>query len=292
MDVERVVDELYGLAPARFTAARDAYVVEARRAKDRAAAKTIAALRRPALAAWAANLLARRRPQDARRFLALGESLRSAHRALDAERLREARGRQHQLVTALARDAAALARGEGQPVSGTMLYDIERVLHGVLAFPDVAEQWSLGRLVRVPEAVVGFAAVAPETAPPRRDATRTARPKASAPTGEPKPERWDLAAARSAAQEAEAEADRCEHRLSAARTAEQDATARAEAAAEQVRRLSDRLHQAQGARSEAEAAAEQARRAVKDARDAALGASRRAERAAAAVKRAQRAQRD
>ncbi|GHG31487.1 hypothetical protein Shyd_40060 [Streptomyces hydrogenans] len=90
MDVERVTGELYALRPSEFTAVRDAYVAEARRAKDKSAARAIAALRRPPLAVWAANLPARERPEEAARFLALGEALREAHRTLDGERLREA----------------------------------------------------------------------------------------------------------------------------------------------------------------------------------------------------------
>ncbi|MFL9681611.1 MULTISPECIES: hypothetical protein [Streptomyces] len=76
MDVERVTGELYALRPSEFTAARDAYVAEARRAKGKAATRAIAALRRPPLAVWAANLPARERPEEAARFLALGEALR------------------------------------------------------------------------------------------------------------------------------------------------------------------------------------------------------------------------
>ncbi|MEU6934733.1 hypothetical protein AB0A05_37120 [Streptomyces sp. NPDC046374] len=154
MDVEMIADELYGLTPNQFTAARDAYVAEARKAKDPAAAKAIAALRRPVAAAWAANLLARQQPQETARFLTLGENLREAHRTLDAEQLRTASRQQHQLVTTLARTAAALAGEAGQPVSDTVLQAIEQILHGVLAHPDVARQWAAGRLVRVPEATV------------------------------------------------------------------------------------------------------------------------------------------
>ncbi|MGY3684755.1 hypothetical protein [Streptomyces sp. TE33382] len=169
MDVEEVAEELYGLKPAEFLAARDAYVAQARKAKDAAGAKAIAALRRPVLAAWAASILARQQPREADRFLALGESLREAHRTLDAEQLRAAGRQQHQLVTTLARTAADLARAAGQPVSGTVLHEIEQILHAVLAHPDLAEQWSRGRLVKVPSAAVGFADVAPRTLPARPD---------------------------------------------------------------------------------------------------------------------------
>ncbi|GAA3049927.1 hypothetical protein GCM10017562_11090 [Streptomyces roseofulvus] len=171
MDVEQVTDELYGLRPSAFTAARDAYAAEARRAKDAAAARAIAALRRPPLAVWAANLLARERPEEAERFLALAEALRDAHRTLDGERLREASRQQHRLVAALVRTAAGLAEEAGQPVSDTVLGDVERILHAVLARPDVAGPWARGRLAAMPEAAVGFPDVPTEALtarPPRR----------------------------------------------------------------------------------------------------------------------------
>ncbi|MFF9474354.1 hypothetical protein ACF1E9_17260 [Streptomyces roseolus] len=165
VDVERITHELYGLRPSEFTAARDAHVAEARRAKDTAAAKEIAALRRPPLAVWAANLLARERPEEAERFLALGAALREAHRTLDGERLREAGGQQHRLVAALVRTAAGLAEAAGQPLSDTVLGDVERTLHAVLAHPDVAGPWSRGSLATLPEAAVGFPDVSPEARP-------------------------------------------------------------------------------------------------------------------------------
>ncbi|MEE1792985.1 hypothetical protein PUR28_19875 [Streptomyces sp. BE308] len=88
---------------------RDAYVADARKAEEEAGPKAITALRRPVLAAWAANLLARQQTQEAESFVALGENLREAHRVLDAGRLRAASRRQCQLVTALARTASGLA---------------------------------------------------------------------------------------------------------------------------------------------------------------------------------------
>ncbi|MEV7526536.1 hypothetical protein [Streptomyces sp. NPDC091371] len=83
MDVESVAAELRGLLPSQFTAARDEYVAKARKAGDRQLAARIAALRKPTLAAWTAGLLARSRPKEAQRLLALGEALRAAHRTLD-----------------------------------------------------------------------------------------------------------------------------------------------------------------------------------------------------------------
>ncbi|GLX41378.1 hypothetical protein Sros01_74510 [Streptomyces roseochromogenus] len=78
MDVESLAVELFGLRPSEFTAARDEYVAKARKAGDRELAAAIAALRKPTVAAWAAGLLARRRPEEAHSLVQLGEALRTA----------------------------------------------------------------------------------------------------------------------------------------------------------------------------------------------------------------------
>ncbi|MFE1547839.1 hypothetical protein [Streptomyces sp. NPDC058718] len=277
MDVEEIAEELYGLRPSDFVAARDRYVAEARKAKDPGVAKAIASLRRPALAVWAANLLARQRPGETRRFLTLGERLREAHRTLDADQLRAASGQQHQLVTALARTAAVLAREAGQPVSDTVLHEIEQALHGVLAHPDVADLWSKGRLVKMPEAAVDFAAVTPAKVP--------AHPApADRPAPEKKPGREaaglrDLKRARAAAKGADAEVGRCERELGKARDAQETAEGKAGEAAERARRLERELQDAQQAKAETAAAASAAGTAVKAADRALREARRVAERA-------------
>ncbi|MFE6060334.1 hypothetical protein [Streptomyces sp. NPDC056431] len=308
MDVEEVAEELYGLRPAEFVAARDTYVARARAAKDARAAKAVAGLRRPSLAAWAANRLARQRQQEAQQFLALGETLREAHRTLDAEQLRAASGQRQQLIAALARTAAALAGEAGLAVSDTVLHEIEQTLHGVLADRDVAEQWSRGRLVKAPEAVVGFPAVAPEAVPARRapaaGAAEAAATTATAETAEgeeaagaaerpapkKKPARGEearrlreLARARTAVEEADGEVGRRERELVDARDARQTAAEAAEEAAELVGRLERELHDGRKARQEARAAATTAGKAVTTAEHALREARRAAAQAAGAV---------
>ncbi|MGA5192702.1 hypothetical protein [Streptomyces exfoliatus] len=278
MDVEEIADELYGLQPSEFTAVRDAYVAQARSAKDSTAAKAIAALRRPSRAAWAANHLARERRQEAAQFLELGEKLREAHRTLDAEQLRTASRQQHQLITALARTAAALARDAGQPVSDTVLHEIEQTLHGVLADPDVAERWSKGRLVNVPEAAVDFTAVAPEAAPARPLPAEKPAPKGK-PGREAARRLRDLERARTAAEDADAEVARREQALGEAREAEEAVAAQAEEAADRVHRLEHELREARQAKHEREAAATEGGTAVKGAEVALREARRAAERA-------------
>ncbi|WP_328486164.1 hypothetical protein [Streptomyces zaomyceticus] len=312
MDVERVAEELYGLKPAEFVPARDRYVAEARKAKDAAAAKAVAALRRPALAAWAANLLARQKHQEAEQFLAVGETLREAHRTLDGEQLRSASRRRNQLVTALARTAAGLAKEAGQPVSDTVLHEIEQTLHGVLADQDVAEDWSRGRLVKVPEAAVGFGAVTPETAALARPSTAEPSPQGSRPEGKRKSDpgkkpgkksakepgksgvksgraedarrRRELERARTIAGDAEAEAGRRERELAEARDTRRAAAEKAEATAERVRGLEHELREARQAKQEAGAAATMAAKAVTAAERALREARRTAEQAVRALR--------
>ncbi|MEU4100461.1 hypothetical protein AB0F16_07570 [Streptomyces tanashiensis] len=300
MDVEQITEELYGLKPGEFVAARDAYVAEARRAKDGVAAKEIAALRKPALAAWAANRLARERRQEAQRFLTLGERLREAHRTLDAEQLRAASREQHRLVTALARTAAELAREVGQPVSETVVHEVEQTLHGVLAHEDVAELWSRGRLTKVPEAAVGFTAVAPEEtalaqAPagqrpepePKLESEPKHKPKPK-PTNEPDREatrRRDLERARAAAAEADAEVARREQELEEGQRLLQAATTEAEEAAAEVGRLETGLREARQTRLDSQRAESTAGKAVTTAERDLQQARRAAERAARTVER-------
>ncbi|MFD4392731.1 hypothetical protein [Streptomyces sp. NPDC058495] len=272
MDVEQLTGELYGLRPSEFTAARDAYVAEARRAKDTAAAKAIAALRRPPLAVWAANLLARERPQEAERFLALGEALREAHQSLDGERLREAVGQRHQLVAALARTTAGLAEEAGQPLSDPVQREVEQILHAVLAHPDAAGPWSAGRLATAPEAAVDFTAVTPP-APPKPPAGR--RPK-------------ELARARAAAQEARTTATRHERQHDTARKAHQTAKAAAEKAADRLRRAEHDLEEARRAAAAAEHAASEADTGLRSAERAMGEAREAAEQAEAEVRRHER----
>ncbi|MFI5546353.1 hypothetical protein ACIA6E_21550 [Streptomyces sp. NPDC051815] len=175
VDVDAVTTELYGLLPEEFTAARDARAAAARRDGDRAAAEALAALRRPTLAVWAANLLARAEEDQARRLLELGQGLREAHRNLAGEALRTLSHQQHVVVAAMAREACRLAGEAGKPVSGSVRHAVEQILRAVLADPATAETWARGALAEAPPPVVGFAETAPAPgALPRPAKRRTA----------------------------------------------------------------------------------------------------------------------
>ncbi|MFJ4320869.1 hypothetical protein ACIP46_37160 [Streptomyces lavendulae] len=136
-------------------------MAKARKAGDRELAAAISALRKPTVAVWAAGLLARRRPKEAQSLVQLGEALRTAHRTLDAGQLRQLSHDQHVVIQELARTARALAVEAGQAVSEPVLHEVEQILHAVLADPDVAAQWMAGRLVKAPDAALGFTGLEP-----------------------------------------------------------------------------------------------------------------------------------
>ncbi|MGW7192617.1 hypothetical protein, partial [Streptomyces sp. NPDC054838] len=186
-EVERVIDALYVLAPAGFTAARDAAAARLKAAGDKAGAKRVAGLRRPTLAAWASNTLVRTEPDEAGQFLQLGQALREAHRDLDGEQLRHLSHEQHVVIGALAREAVRLAEEAGTPVSDAVEREVEQILHAVLADPGAAEDWASGRLAKVPAVAAEFPVAAPDAvarasaAAPgtRREARRQAEPAAA-----------------------------------------------------------------------------------------------------------------
>ncbi|MDT9687101.1 hypothetical protein Q5762_01800 [Streptomyces sp. P9(2023)] len=252
MDVEQVIDELYGVEPGEFVAARDVRAGEARSAEDPAAAKRIAALRRPTLAAWASNRFVRERPEEAERLLALGATLQEAHRLLDPATFREASGQQHKVIAAEVRTTAALAEEAGHPLSASVQQEVEQLFRAVLADPEIAAEWSTARLSKPPEAPVGFGAITPEALPPRPESP------------EP-PDRRAREAAKKAAEKAAAEAALRDEELRAAKTRADEADAR-------VAHLEEELRQAKSDRKEARAAATRAATEAREAHAKADGA--------------------
>lgn len=175
MDLDEVADELYGLLPEEFTAARDDRARQARAAGQRDLAGEIRGLRRPTLAAWASNLLVREQQEDVAPLLRLGEQLRDAHRDLDGQELRALSHKQHQLVAALARQAARLASEAGQPLGPQAQQEVARTLQAVLSDPGAAREWAGGRLAKPLSVAVGFDAAAEAAGPQSRTGDGRAR---------------------------------------------------------------------------------------------------------------------
>ncbi|MFG3320959.1 hypothetical protein ACGF3J_23205 [Streptomyces sp. NPDC048171] len=264
--VESVLDELYTTPPSDFVSRREERAAAARTDGRKEDARLIHAARRPTLAAWAANLLARSQPEESRRFLELGQSLREAHRALDAAGLRELSAQRRRIVAALSRQAAQLADEAGHRLSQGAQREVESTLRAVLADQDAADRWSGGRLEvsltppsEFPSDTSPAAPATPAPAPappPRKEPARTGAKDELAERRRKRQE--DLA-------RAEQEAERAAERL-------RDAQARQADAETLLRRTGeehDRAHEAvSAAEDELRAAREDLDRTGRDRRDA------------------------
>lgn len=275
MDVEEIIDTLYALPPARFTAARDEAAARAKQAGDPAAAQRIAGLRRPTLAAWTSNTLVRAAPDEVEQFRQLGQALREAHRSLDGEQLRDLSHQQHVVIGALAREALRLAEEAGTAVSETVLREVEQILYATLADPEAAEAWASGRLTKAPALSTEFPGVDPDAVPSAPPAPPPP-PEPSAPPGaaEAQPDSR-AAAARVAAEDAQWAAVAREDELRLAEEARQRAVAQAAAADADLERARAARDHAYAAVAETEERHREADRAATKARRAAENAARR-----------------
>ncbi|MEU7645393.1 hypothetical protein [Streptomyces huasconensis] len=273
MDLETVADELYGLRPDEFTAARDRHAAQAREDGDRPLAEQIKGLRRPSLAAWASNLLVREQPGEVEPLVQLGEGLREAHRGLDGERLRELSRQQHALIHALASQAARLAEEAGHPLGEGARREIEQTLHTVLADERAARAWASGRLTKALSGATGFdvVAAAADAAPPRRPPAKPSPGRRDGRAEERR--RQKLAEARRDAAEAERRLrDREKEAAAADRAAEQAGkrTEELERRLEELARERERTEERhRGARAEEHEARDRARAAERAVREAA-----------------------
>ncbi|OIJ64296.1 hypothetical protein [Streptomyces mangrovisoli] len=321
MDLDAGLDELYGLPPSEFTAARDERAKAARAAGDRALAARIRELRRPTLSAWAGNLLVRAQPAEVERLLRLGEALRRAHQELDGGDLRELSAQQHRLTFALSHQAARLAAEAGQRIGDGARQEVQDTLHAVLADPEAAALWSEGRLARPLGAPVGFPGTAalPASASSARSAPagsvaarpepagRSAGRRGSGPAGEvadldaartrrreeearraererrKREERWERA--RHKAEEAERELRKREGELVSKEQELSTAEGEEEQAGQRADDLARRLHEAEQDRQRTRAAARHLRDLARDARQAVREARRHAESAAEEAER-------
>ncbi|MGW2102861.1 hypothetical protein ACWCPX_35295 [Streptomyces olivaceoviridis] len=306
MDLDAVADELYGLRPEEFVAARDRRVRDAREAGDQALAKEIGALRRPSLAAWVSNLLVRRQPEEVQPLLGLGEELRRAHRELNGSQLRRLARRQNEVIGALGRQARQLAAQAGHPVGEGVQREVEGTLHAALADPEAAREWAAGRLVKPLSSMIGFPAAdesllgrrpAPEPKAPARGGGReeeeeegrqedkareeAARKEDEAKAREAEEQRRRVAEAREAERDLRAHEEEAD---SAARAVE-EAGARLAEVEERVRELRERLRDAEQEQQRARAAERDARDRERRADRAVREARRRAEKAAARLER-------
>jgi hypothetical protein len=177
--VDDVAAELYAVEPPAFVAARSEAVREAREAGDPKLATAIGKLRRPVVAAWAVNLLARDDAAGLRQLLALGRDLREAHQQMRGEALQRLSRQRHDMLAALVGRARQLAADAGHPLGAEAAQQVVQTLGAALADPDAGREVQQGRLV-TPLSYTGFGPLSAEnlvTAQPSRSAHREALPE-------------------------------------------------------------------------------------------------------------------
>ena len=267
-DLQREIDHLFSLPPEEFTAARDelAKRLKAEGRGDEAAEAR--GLRRPTVAAWAVNQMAKERASEIAELLAAGAELRAAQRKVMSGikgGFREATDRRRRAVGALVKAAEAILEAAGKGSAGT-LEAIQATLESASIDEEAGEHLKAGRLTRELGAVAGFGGVSglEVVAAPRE------RPKGKK-RGEEKPARTEQEAAKREARELERAAAEARRKAIKAR-------AEADRAQEKVDRLEAELE-------EARAAAKEAAKRAKDAEAEAKRIESQATRAGAGVVR-------
>jgi hypothetical protein len=254
VDLDEVAEELYAVPREEFVAARKRRQEDARATGDRTLARDIGALPKPTAAAWICNLLVREQRPEIEGLVELGDLLRQAQQSLAGDQLRALDRQRSQLLTALTRQATALAREHGVRVGGTVETQVADTLHAAMADPEAGEALLSGRLT----GAMSYSGLGTTGA---RPVLRLVSPRHEPPADAARPQSGTAAArrrrdedARRAAEEearraAEEEArraaeERRRRELEEARAAAEEVTARAAeavAAAEEARHRVDDL---------------------------------------------------
>lgn len=278
--VDDAIDDLYGLAPGEFVAARNELVKQLKKKGDKEAAGTVAALRRPNAAAWAVNQLARRRRADLEQLIGLGAALREAQAeamaGADADELRNAGRARREAVAALAGVAAAILAEDGSSPAAH-LNAINATLEAATLDPEAGETVLQGRLTAELEPPSGFGAGGDAESVPRDRPAKAAAPARTAAAGKAKADRRK--AAEDAVAEARAHHDELNDEAVAAAGRAESARRAAEQAKAEAVSLARQLEEAEKRARELAREADAAKREATKAEAAVTGAAKQLARA-------------
>jgi hypothetical protein len=278
VDFDEAASRLYAAPAADFIATRNELAKELKAAGDQLGSTRLKALRKPTVAAWLANLVARELPDDIDDLLALGDEFREATADLDGERLRELTPRRHKILDQLAKSAAGLAEREGQKVSADVGTKLRETLDAALIDPAAGEAVREGRLSSALRHV-GFGVVdesgEPSNVTPLTDERRKRAEARRAEAAQLKEEAGESAAEKAKREKAEREAEEREEAEKAAAKKEfEDAVTAAESAEATVSDLADQLDAAREALADAQAAVHRIGEELDEARTAARQAQK------------------
>jgi hypothetical protein len=206
--VEQATSELYALPPEEFVKARDTRARELKADGKRDEADAVRKLRKPTLAAWAVNQLARERELDVRRLLKAGERLQEG--GADASDFAAARQEESDVIRRLLRGAREVLEAAGHKPSDSMLESVSSMLRSAAVDEQGRTLLAEGRVTQElePGGFELFSALLESARPAPR---RGAKAKRSAP--DRAAERRRQRAAEQKAAEAAAEADEIEREL-------------------------------------------------------------------------------
>lgn len=141
-------DELYGAEPGGFVARRGELVKAAKAAGDKALAAQIGALRRPTVAAWYVNLLARSSSSELDALLDLGAVMRQAQAELDMAKVASLLPERRRLEGDVRRRLERLLSDQGVTASPAAWAEVANTLTAATADPSAAEAVRSGCLAR------------------------------------------------------------------------------------------------------------------------------------------------
>jgi hypothetical protein len=148
LHLRAAVEQLYAVAPARFTPLRAELVAEARAAGEKSLATSIGALRKPTVAAWAVNHFVREHGDEVDELRAFADLLREAQRTLDADQLRVLGRERARRVDALADRIAEVADEQGQRLGAGVAQEVRETLTALIADEDAEASVLTGALVK------------------------------------------------------------------------------------------------------------------------------------------------
>jgi hypothetical protein len=273
VDLETEIGRLYELPPEEFVTARDE-LWRRLRAADRDAAEQVHALRRPTVAAWAVNQVARRQPELVAELLDAGDKLRQAQRrALSGLRdsgLRTAAGERRDLLERLLAAAAGVLVEAGRAPEPHR----DAVAASFQAASVEAEAAAVvrrGRLTRELQAPAGFGEVSGlellRERPPEPSPEAARAPAGRRRAGGDGARRRELRAARAQLDDLRRRAKDTTRDADEARRAAEKVQAEADDVEERSRRLAEEARQARRAADDARRAAEEARAEAESARE-------------------------
>jgi hypothetical protein len=221
--LDRELDELYGLPLEQWTRARNDLAGRLKKAHQADHADHVRSLRKPSIAAWAVNQLARREPKRVEALLRAGERLRTAQeQALRGKAAASDVNAAARAERDAVRDLVAAARGvleeAGHAASQTTLDRVSQTMRAAAVDEVGRELLARGRFDEELKGV-GFGtltAVKP-AARPRTDELRAARERVKALRAEARRLASEAREAETEAARAERDAERARERAQAKR---------------------------------------------------------------------------